>query len=229
MGGDFKDAPGAQALSVHNSQDVHNIVDPLPPGEHPGVKVLPTPEQIRDLYNQLTQNATPLPPGSYGYGQGEWAVLPDGTKIGYRPTSKFGGPTTEIWYPDGTKTDVHLPKEEVPKPQPAPQPAPQPTPVQTPAPATTQEPQPVDPGQPAIHMPTVEPPPPGVLATIGAVIVAIGKVLVDLAGALEGAMREAMHIRAKNGDWQLCRRSQQCWQATSMVWCSCAPRKRLVG
>lgn len=183
--GDLKDSPGAQALSVHNSQDVHDIVDPLPPGEHPNVKVLPTPEQIRGLYDQLTQNATPLPTGGYGYGRGEWAQLPDGTKIGYRPDSKFGGPTVEIWYPGEPKVDVHLPKEKVPKPQPAPQPAPEPHPVQVPATQTpapeTHEPVHDDPG----HQIHVDPPPPGFWATVGGIVLGGLAVLGKLGQVLE--------------------------------------------
>ncbi|MEB3031297.1 hypothetical protein KV113_06965 [Mycolicibacter sp. MYC340] len=97
---------GDDPSSIHNSDDVHRKVDPLPPGRHPNVKVLETSEQIRQLYDELTQNATPIPPGSY---PGEWKVLEDGTKIGFRTDSKFGGPTTEVWYP-GSKdsVDIHL-------------------------------------------------------------------------------------------------------------------------
>lgn len=178
LSGDLKDSPGAQALSVQNAQDVHNIVDPLPPGERKGVKVLPTPEQIANLYNQLTQNATPLPTGTYGKGFGKWASLPDGTRIGYRPESESGGPTVEIWYPDGRETDVHLPKVKPPKPQPAPEPEPQPHPVQppvtqTPAPQTD-EPVHDNSGHPSIH---VDPPPPGVWATIVGILGVIGGVI----------------------------------------------------
>ena len=177
--GELKDSPGAQALSVQNAQDVHKIVDPLPPGKHKGVHELPTPQQILDLYNQLTENATPLPTGTYGKGFGKWATLPDGTRIGYRPESESGGPTVEIWDPGDTKpkTSVHLP-EETPTPQPAPEPAPQPHPVQTPATQTpapeTHEPVHDDSGHPSIH---VDPPPPGIWATIVGILGIIGGIL----------------------------------------------------
>lgn len=125
-------------LSVKDAKDVHRIVDPLPPGRHPGVKTLPTPAAINALYGQLTENSVPGPPSTY---PGQWRVLEDGTKVGLRATSKFGGPTVEIWYPDGTKTDVHLaepPKPPSPNPAPAPAPAPEPTappvPIALPAP-----------------------------------------------------------------------------------------------
>ena len=188
LSGDLKDSPGAQALSVENNADVHKIVDPLPPGEHKGVKVLPTPEQIGDLYNTLTQNATPLPPGTYGKGLGKWATLPDGTRIGYRPDSEWGGPTVEIWDPGDKipKTSVHLPERSTPEPQPAPEPAPQPHPVQTPATQTpapdTHEPAHDNSGSSSIH---VDPPPPGFWAVIGGIIVAIGGVLSGPASAFK--------------------------------------------
>jgi len=180
LSGDLKDSPGAQALSVQNNADVHKIVDPLPPGEHQGVKVLPTPQQIEDLYNQLTQNATPLPPGTYGKGLGKWATLPDGTRIGYRPDSKWGGPTVEIWDPGDSipSVSVHLPERSTPEPQPAPEPAPQPHPVQPPVTQTpaphTDEPVHDDSGHPSIH---VDPPPPGVWATIVGILGVIGGVI----------------------------------------------------
>ncbi|UQX11726.1 hypothetical protein [Candidatus Mycobacterium methanotrophicum] len=158
---------------MQNAQDVHKIVDPLPPGEHKGVHVLPTPQQIGDLYDQLTENATQIPSGNYGKGLGKWAVLDDGTKIGLRPDSKWGGPTVEIWDPGDRipSVSVHLPERSTPEPQPAPEPAPQPHPVQTPA---TQTPAHDDSGHPSIH---VDPPPPGAWATIVGILGVIGGII----------------------------------------------------
>lgn len=135
----FKESPpDADALSVKNADDVHTIVDPLPPGKHPGVKTLPTPEAIRGLFEHLTENSVPAPPTTY---PGERRVLEDGTIIGYRPKSGWGGPTVEIEYPDGTEVDVHLPERPKP-PEPAPVPAPAPAPVPAPAPAPLPAPDP---------------------------------------------------------------------------------------
>ena len=107
------------AFSVNDAGDVHRIVDLLPPGRHPGVKTLPNARAIEALYGHLTENSLPGPASTY---PGQWRVLSDGTKIGLRQTSKFGGPTVEIWYPDGMKSDVHLserPKGSQPSPVPA--------------------------------------------------------------------------------------------------------------
>jgi hypothetical protein len=90
------------------AQDVHDAFDPLPDGRNEPVKTLPTPEEIRKAFEDLTQNA-PLedPPTTY---PGLRRVLDDGTKIGLREGSKFGGPTIEVVYPDGTTREIHLPK-----------------------------------------------------------------------------------------------------------------------
>ncbi len=176
LGGGLKDAPGADALSVHNAQDVHRIVDPLPPGRNPGVKVLPTPDEIWELYKQLTENAGSAPPSTY---PGQQRMLPDGTRIGFRPNSQWGGPTVDIKYPDGTNVGVHLPEPpKAPQPQPVPAPEPEPAPVPTQSPVPT--PAPAEPGNSPVHLPPVQAPPPeegGVLAIIGAIVVAIGGLL----------------------------------------------------
>lgn len=156
----------ADALGVRDAEDVHRIIDPLPPGRQPHVKTLPTPEAIAGLYGELTENSMPGPPSTY---PGQWRVLEDGTRIGYRATSKFGGPTVEIWYPDGTKNDVHL--AERPKgPNPAPVPLPAPAPAPAPLPLPASEPGLEIPLSPDVGAPPiVTPEEGGVLAVIGAV------------------------------------------------------------
>ncbi|XTP35768.1 WXG100 family type VII secretion target [Mycobacterium sp. TJFP1] len=169
----------AQALGVKDAEDVHRIVDPLPPGRQPNVKTLPTPEAIAGLYGQLTEHSVPGPPSTY---PGQWRVLEDGTRIGYRAISKFGGPTVEIWYPDGTKTDVHLaerPKGPSPAPVPLPVPAPAPAPAPVPLPApdpTLDIPVSPDIGAP----PTITPEEGGVLAVIGGIGVGIFAGILEL-------------------------------------------------
>lgn len=170
-----------EPFSVRNAEDVHRIVDPLPPGKHPGVKTLPTPEAIRALYGQLTENSMPGPPSTY---PGQWRVLEDGTKIGLRQTSKFGGPTVEIWYPDGTKTDVHLPERpKGPSPNPVPVPAPAPAPAPVPLPAHEPSPDSVPDG-PVIPdlgtQPVVTPEEGGVIAVIGGIGIGIIAGIVEL-------------------------------------------------
>lgn len=166
----------AHLLSVHNAEDVHRVVDPLPPGRNRGVKVLPNAAAVEALYAELTQNGQPLPPGTY---KGQWMVLPDGTRIGFRPDSKSGGPTVEIWNPDGSKMwDVHVgepPKNWRP---PVPAPAPEPVPVQVPEPAPGQAPVTVGAPAPDVGTAPALPPPSTVDIIIGgAIAVGAGIVL----------------------------------------------------
>jgi hypothetical protein len=100
--------PAPPHQPTKTAQDVHDALDPLPDGRNEPVKTLPTPEEIRKAFEDLTHNA-PLedPPTTY---PGPRRVLDDGTKIGLREGSKFGGPTIEVVYPDGTTREVHLPK-----------------------------------------------------------------------------------------------------------------------
>ncbi len=118
-GAGVKEAPPNEMLGVRNAKDVHDIVDPLPPGKQPHVRELPTSAQIRDLYNRLTENATPAPPSSY---PGQSSLLEDGTRISIRDESSSGGTTVDIKYPDGSIQKVHLPDDgEQPQPAPAPE------------------------------------------------------------------------------------------------------------
>lgn len=166
-----QDAPQspADALGVHDAEDVHRIVDPLPPGANRKVKVVATPAEIRGLFEILTENAVPAPPSTY---PGERMMLPDGTIIGYRPNSGWGGPTLDIVNPDGSKMwDVHL--AEKPK-LPVPEPLPAPAPVPAPSPAPIAIPSPDAPGIPDLGTPALPPPDdPGVISVIGGIGVLI--------------------------------------------------------
>lgn len=108
----------ADGRGPHNSEDVFGIVDPLPPGKQPHVRELPTSDQIRALYDWLTQNGVPAPPSNY---PGTERVLDDGTRIGIREDSRSGGTTVDINFGDGRDSmKVHLPdKGEEPQPAPA--------------------------------------------------------------------------------------------------------------
>jgi hypothetical protein len=108
----------ADGKGPHNADDVFRIVDPLPPGKQPHVRELPTSDQIRALYDWLTQNGMPAPPSSY---KGTESVLSDGTRIGIREDSSSGGTTVDINFGDGREPmKVHLPRDgEQPQPAPA--------------------------------------------------------------------------------------------------------------
>ena len=158
--------PDAQSLSVRNAEDVHKVVDPLPQGRQPHVKVLPNSAAVRGLFEELTGNSVPAPPSSY---PGESRVLEDGTRISYRDGSKSGGATIDIVYPDGTSAKVHV--EEFPRqPNPAPLPAPAPAPIAVPSP----DPLPVPSlPSPAVGAPPVAPEDVSVIGVIGGIGIGI--------------------------------------------------------
>jgi hypothetical protein len=118
QGGLPEDTPN-EMLGVHNAEDVHDIVDPLPPGEQENVRQLPTSAEIRALYGVLTENGTLATPPTY---PGTSYLLEDGTRISMRETSSSGGTTIDIKYPDGYLQKVHLPPGgEQQQSQPAPE------------------------------------------------------------------------------------------------------------
>jgi hypothetical protein len=90
------------------ADDVHKALDHLPDGKNEPVKTLPTPEEIRKTFDDLTVNAPEAPPTKNPY-NGTRRRLDDGTVVGIRPSIKWG-PTLDVDYPDGTQQKVHLPK-----------------------------------------------------------------------------------------------------------------------
>ncbi len=114
-----KEAPPNDSLGVRNAEDVHDVVDPLPPGKQPNVRELPTKVEIIVLYEYLTANGVPAPPSTY---PGTERLLEDGTRISIRETSTSQGTTIDIRFPDETTMKVHLPQDGE-QPQPAPTPA----------------------------------------------------------------------------------------------------------
>lgn len=163
--------PDVNGLSVHDAEDVHKIVDPLPPGRQPHVKVVPTPEALKGLFGTLTTNSTTAPPSSY---PGDTRLLDDGTRISYRPDSKSGGATIDIVYPDKSTTKIHVEELPKPPPSPVPVPAPAPAPVAVPAPEPAPYMSPsVELPAPTFGAPAVAPEDVGVLGTLGGIGIAI--------------------------------------------------------
>jgi hypothetical protein len=98
--------PAPPDQPTKTAEDVRKALDPLPDGKNEPVKTLPTPEEIRKTFEDLTQNAPDAPRPTY---KGERRVLDDGTVIGIRPSRRWG-PTLDVKYPDGTEQKIHLPE-----------------------------------------------------------------------------------------------------------------------
>jgi len=70
-----------------------------------GVYEVNTSQEIYELWDELSKGGTPLN-NSY---PGPFVRLPDGTTVGFRLTSKWGGPTLDIAFPGERPIGVHLP------------------------------------------------------------------------------------------------------------------------
>jgi hypothetical protein len=110
------DPPPGPMPPIEDAVDVKRALDPLQNGgkrgpngigTNPDVKEVWDRASMRQLWDYLTRDAadTQGPPGF----NGSVRVLPDGTKIGLRQSSKGWGDTLQAWYPDGTDTKVHTP------------------------------------------------------------------------------------------------------------------------
>jgi hypothetical protein len=88
---------------------VSGRVKTLPPGKSPNVYQANTPEEMTNLFNELSQGGRNVTPPRY---KGTMVELPDGTLVGMRTGSKSGGPTIDVSPPKGSNLKllkVHLP------------------------------------------------------------------------------------------------------------------------
>ena len=93
---------GAAGLAGgEGSTVIEDVLDGLEPGNNPGVYVVDTPEELQEIYDELSSGGKPTG-SSY---QGQEVELPDGTRVGIRETSKTGGPTIDI---NGNEYRIHL-------------------------------------------------------------------------------------------------------------------------
>lgn len=74
----------------------------LEAGNNPGVYVVDSPEEMQNLYAELSRGGVADTPPGY---DGEMVRLPDGTRVGLRNTSQTGGPTIDI---NGNEYRIHL-------------------------------------------------------------------------------------------------------------------------
>jgi len=75
----------------------------LTPGNSPGVYTVDSPEELKQVYDELSAGGKPTN-SSYA---GQEVELPNGTRVGIRETSKTGGPTIDI-NQGGTQYKIHV-------------------------------------------------------------------------------------------------------------------------
>jgi hypothetical protein len=110
------DPPPGPMPPVNDADDVKRVLDPLQiggkrasndVGTRPGVTEVWDQGSMRQLWDYLTRNAADSE-GLPGF-KGPVRILPDGTKIGFRQSTKGWGDTIDVRFPDGSGTKVHTP------------------------------------------------------------------------------------------------------------------------
>ena len=91
-----------------SAADITGVTKGLPEGNKPTIKLVQTPEQLRDFFKWASQNGVEVP-DAYGSNAGGASTLPDGTRIGLRDAAgSTRQPVIDIKYPDGTLEKVHV-------------------------------------------------------------------------------------------------------------------------
>jgi RHS repeat-associated protein len=89
--------------AVEGSTAVEDALAGLTPGDSPGVYTVDSPEELQQIYDELSAGGKPTS-SSYA---GQEVELSDGTRVGIRETSKTGGPTVDI-NQGGTQYKIHV-------------------------------------------------------------------------------------------------------------------------
>jgi RHS repeat-associated protein len=101
------DASGAgeEGLAAEGAEEggtaIEDALAGLEPGNNPGVYVVDSPEELQQIYDELSSGGKPV---SSSY-PGEEVQLADGTRVGIREASKTGGPTIDI---NGGQYRIHV-------------------------------------------------------------------------------------------------------------------------
>jgi len=91
-----------------SAADILGVTKDLPDGNKSTIKLVQTPEQLRDFFKWASQNGIEVP-DAYGPNAGTAYVLPDGTRIGMRDAAgSTRQPVVDIKYPDGALEKVHV-------------------------------------------------------------------------------------------------------------------------
>jgi hypothetical protein len=102
---------------VNGADDVKRVLEPMQNGGRRGSNGVGTEKDVKELWDKpstkrlwdyLTRNAVDGEgPPKY---KGTVRVLPDGTRIGFRASGRWGD-TIDVWYPDRTNPKTHTPYE----------------------------------------------------------------------------------------------------------------------
>lgn len=96
---------GARGWPAGSAPD--RIVSAGVPGDNRRIRQVPTDEEVRQLYDELSEGGEPITRAGY---DGPRVRLPDGTEIGLRGNSGSGGRTLDATLPNGEIWKIHLPR-----------------------------------------------------------------------------------------------------------------------
>jgi hypothetical protein len=80
-------------------------IDALPLGRQPHVRTVASESELRALYDAWSRGGVDITPSGYN---GTMVRLSDDTIVGWRNSSRSGGATIDVKYPDGTVKKVHV-------------------------------------------------------------------------------------------------------------------------
>jgi hypothetical protein len=103
----FKQAPTPPPPSPKgpSADDMRKVIEKLPKGKKPLIKVVRTPEDLERLKQWMTEHGTDIQSRYTEPGKGQWQRLPDGTEVGERYSADSTGKTAldiDLKGPDGT-------------------------------------------------------------------------------------------------------------------------------
>ncbi|MDD7939287.1 hypothetical protein PHK61_12760 [Actinomycetospora lutea] len=98
------DADADEAAPLSPPDRITTVGDP---GINPNVRQLADDQAVREFYDELAEDGTPVTWDGY---RGTSVRLPDGTEIGLRGLSNSGGTTMDAKLPNGEQWKVHIPR-----------------------------------------------------------------------------------------------------------------------
>jgi hypothetical protein len=103
----FKQAPTPPPPSPKgpSTADMRKVIEKLPKGTKPYIKVVRTPEDLERLKQWMTEHGTDMESRYSEPGKGQWNRLPDGSEVGERYSAQSTGQNSldiDLKGPDGT-------------------------------------------------------------------------------------------------------------------------------
>jgi hypothetical protein len=97
--------PGQGVKAGVGESGIKDILSGLKSGSSSGVKIVDSTDELSSIFNKMTEGGKTIEWPKY---KGNVVQLSDGTQVGLRTTSKSGGATIDIRFPNGSFKKVHV-------------------------------------------------------------------------------------------------------------------------